>query len=159
MKRGWKVQPTQQVWWSGDIFVLMILELWLQLKATLTLQVHIDILDRNLWPFVSFVTPWQWILPLACYSNRYQCHSASSDLYNQYLTKVSSLDLKNSQLCMGCLLHFDSYIQVMANFSDERPKRAWSSGQCMSAEENVKKNFGSPSCDVTAFRSSLAFCQ
>lgn len=30
----------------------MILELWLQLKATLTLQVHIDILDRKLWPVV-----------------------------------------------------------------------------------------------------------
>ena len=30
----------------------MILELWLRLKATLTLQVHIDILDRNLWPVV-----------------------------------------------------------------------------------------------------------
>ena len=30
----------------------MILELWLQLKATLTLQVLIDILDRNLWPVV-----------------------------------------------------------------------------------------------------------
>ena len=29
-----------------------MLELWLQLKATLTLQVHIDILDRNVWPLV-----------------------------------------------------------------------------------------------------------
>ena len=39
------------------------------------------------------------------------------------------------------------------------PKRAWRSGQCMSADEKMKNNVGVPTCVIIAFRSSFALCQ
>ena len=38
-------------------------------------------------------------------------------------------------------------------------KREWSSGQCISADENVKKNVVGPLTEIAAYRSSLTLCQ
>lgn len=102
--------------------------------------------------FFSLATPWQWILPLAWYSNLYQYSSAFSKLFDQNLITFSKPWVKNQLVIWGLFTTFWCLCSAVRSFS--LPKSACNSGQCISADGNIKNRVCGPTWLMIVFTSS-----
>ena len=72
--------------------------------------------------------------------------------------KLSNLLVKNQSTMCGLFITF-CLLSSIEVFSAILPNKSCNSGQCISDDENVKKNVGGPLFVTIALSSSLTFCQ